>query len=349
MPDVDDGLRLRGETAYWRMANQTATVVLLLAAGYSACARQVAMTPAARPDPTHVDTVAISNMARELSSDAMRGRGPWTRENEQVARRLATDLQRLGARPLFGASLLVPFVVDSHPHDTVFNVVGVLPNRNGSTSEELIGVTAHLDHLGVGAPDATGDSIYNGFLDDALSMAMILDLAKRYEQVPGNRPLVVMFFNLEEQGLLGSKALLARPDARPFLDRLKLLIEVDAGSPAGEALDWQIVGGSPNHSGAVLADSLARARGWTTTMTAPRPISDFYPFSRRGVHVLFPIPGTHWKGYTAAERADAMKRFDHYHDPKDEWRPDFPLVGTERFADWLWSIVRIASDTDLLK
>jgi Zn-dependent M28 family amino/carboxypeptidase len=326
------------------MTHRTATVAILFALNYAACARQVVGTPAPAPAPTHVDTVAISAMARELSSDAMRGRGPWTRENEQVARRLAAELERLGARPVFGQSLLVPFVADSHPRDTVFNVVGVLPARAVTTSGELVGITAHLDHLGVGAPDATGDSIYNGFLDDALSIAMILDLARRYVQSPGDRPLVVLFFNLEEQGLLGSKALVARSDARPFLDRLKLLIEVDAGSPAGEALEWQLVGGSPSHPGAVLADSLARARGWTTTATPPRPISDFYPFARLGVPVLFPIPGSRWKGYTDAQRAEAMRRFDRYHDPKDEWRADFPWVGTERYADWLWEIVRAAAD-----
>jgi hypothetical protein len=294
-------------------------------------------------DPTRVDTVAISAAARDLSADSMRGRGPWTPENERAARRLAAALTRLGAQPLFGKSILVPFVVAPRPHDTVYNVVGVLPNRNGVTSGELVGITAHLDHLGVGAPDATGDSIYNGFLDDALSVAMILDLGKRYVRVPGQRPLVVMFFNLEEQGLLGSKALVARADARPVLDRLKLLVEVDAGSPAGEATKWQLMGSYQNSPAVRLADELARARGWVTSMSAPRPISDVYPFSQEGVDILFPIPGDVWKGYTAAERSAAMRNFDHYHDPKDEWRPDFPMLGTAKYADWLWDIIRTAA------
>ena len=307
------------------------------------CARPV-VDSGSRPDPTRVDTLAISTMARDLSSDAMRGRGPWTRENEQVARRLAADLERLGARPLFGGSLLVPFVAEPHPRDTAFNVIGVLPGRDGTTSGELVGITAHLDHLGVGAPDATGDRIYNGFLDDAVSIAMILDLARRYTRVTGDRPLVVMFFNLEEQGLLGAKALVARPDAHALLDRLRLLIGVDAGSPAGEALDWQLMGALPRHAGGILADSIARARGWTTTATSARPISDVYPFAQKGVKILFPIPGKTWKGYTEAQRTEVMLRFDHYHNPKDEWRPDFPWTGTVQYADWLWSIVRAASD-----
>lgn len=292
---------------------------------------------------TVADTVAIAAMARDLSSDANRGRGPWTPENERVARQLARSLEQLGARPVFGTSLLVPFTTPPRPHDTVFNVVGVFPGRGGATAGDLVGITAHLDHLGVGPPDATGDSIYNGFLDDAVSIAMIFDVARRYVQAPGDRPLVVMFFNLEEQDLLGAKALAARADAAPFIDRLKLLVGVDAGSPAGEALTWQIMGAEPPNAGARIADSLARSRGWTTTASVPRPINDVFVFAQRGVPIVFPIPGAVWRGYTDAERADAMRKFDHYHQPSDQWRPDFPWTGTAAYVDWLSAIVERAT------
>ncbi len=326
-----------GDRDAWLELRLVLAAVLLVAG----CA---AHSGSAGPTPTGVDTVIISAVARELSSDAMRGRGPWTAENEMAARLLAAKLDRLGARPLFGNSLLVPFAAQARPQDTVFNVVGVLPGRDGTASGELIGITAHLDHLGVGAPDASGDSIYNGFLDAALPMAMVLDVARRYARSPGDRPLVVLFFNLEEQRLFGSKALLERPDADAIVSRLRLVIGVDAGSPAGEAVEWQLMGGLPMHPGAHLADSLARSRGWTTVTAAVRPISDVFLFADRGVPVLFPIPGKKWRGYTEGERDEAMKRFDHYHQPSDEWRADFPLVGTASFADWLWTIVGSASD-----
>ena len=306
----------------------------------AACTLAAPMSAAAaqQPAPT-ADTVAIAALARDLSSDANRGRGPWTPENARVAKQLARMLEQAGARPVFGASVLVPFTTPPHPGDTVYNVVGVFPGRNGSTTGDLVGMTAHLDHLGVGPPDATGDSIYNGFLDDAVSIAMIFDVARRYVQSAGDRPLVVMFFNLEEQGLLGAKALAARADAAPFIDRLKLLIGVDAGSPAGEALTWQIMGAEPPNPGSRIADSLARARGWTTTASAPRPINDVFVFAQRGVPIVFPIPGAVWRGYTDAQRAEALRKFDHYHQPSDQWRPDFPWVGTAAYVNWLYAIV----------
>ncbi len=310
----------------------------------TACTLAAPMSSAAAQTPApHADTVAIAALARDLSSDANRGRGPWTPENARVARQLARMLEEAGARPVFGTSVLVPFTTPPHRADTVFNVVGVFPGRSGTTTGDVVGMTAHLDHLGVGPPDATGDSIYNGFLDDAVSIAMIFDVARRYVQAPGDRPLVVMFFNLEEQGLLGAKALAARADAAPFIDRLKLLIGVDAGSPAGEALTWQIMGADPPNPGARIADSLARARGWTTTASAPRPINDVFVFAQRGVPIVFPIPGAVWRGYTDAQRAEALRTFDHYHQPSDQWRPDFPWVGTAAYADWLFAIVERAS------
>ena len=320
------------------MTGGAIAAVLLL----TACA-SAPLQEAAPANASGADTVAIASVARVLSADSMRGRGPWTRDAEHAARYLAAQLERLGARPVFGSSLLVPFVAAQRPRDTVFNVVGVLPNRAGATTGEAIGIAAHLDHLGVGPPDASGDSIYNGFLDDAVGMAMVLDVARRFARSPGERALVVMFFNLEEQRLLGAKALVERSDAGALLGRLRLLIGVDAGSPAGEALEWQLMGGLPEHAGARLADSLARARGWTTTSTPPRAINDVFPFSERGVSILFPIPGRRWKGYTDEQRTAAMQRFDHYHQPSDEWRPDFPWVGTWHFADWLWTIVQRAS------
>ena len=347
------GRRLRPDAHYvgwaasdsglWRWLPGTAydgavkapAVALLIALAACASART---TPRAVDGP---DTTGIFATAQALSADSMRGRGAWTPENERAARYLAARLAALGARPAVGAALMVPFTTAPRPNDTAYNVVGVLPSRNGSIDGPRIGITSHFDHLGVDTPDARGDSIYNGFLDAALPVAMVLDVARRYAARPGDKPLVVAFFNLEEQGLLGSIAL-ARRGPQPLGD-LRLFIGVDAGSPAGEALEWQLMGGAPEHPGARVADSLARVRGWTTRATPPRGISDVYAFAQLGVPVLFPIPGVKWRGYTDAERSASMARFDHYHQPSDEPTRDFPLVGTAFFADWLWSIVSVTA------
>ena len=336
------GTRRRRLAASCSLASLSLASVLL--AGCTPRLSSLGRENEAPRDPTRADTAAIATIARDLSSDARRGRGPWTAENAAVARLLADRLEALGAVPVFGVRVLVPFAAAGGGRDSAFNVAGLIPARDGDTSGELVGITSHFDHLGVGAPDAGGDSIFNGFLDAALPVAMVLDVARRYRAFPGDRPLLVLFFDLEEQGLLGSAALVRRADAPPLLARLRLLVGVDAGSPAGEALEWQLMGGSPTHAGARLADSLAVASGWTTTATPARPISDVFPFSSQGVPVLFPIPGATWRGYSPAQRADAMRRFDHYHQRSDEFQVAFPMTGTAHFANWLWTIVRGASD-----
>jgi Zn-dependent M28 family amino/carboxypeptidase len=291
--------------------------------------------------PSQPGIIEIVRDARTLADDSLRGRGPWAPETERVARILAARLAALGARPVFCSSLLVPFTAKPRTSDTVFNVVGVLPAASGSTDGRLVGITAHFDHLGVGAPDASGDSVYNGFLDDAIGVAMSLDVARRFAGNPGSKGLLVAFFNLEEQGLLGSKALVERADAAPVLSRLDLMVGVDAGAPAGEPLEWQLMGALPAHAGSRIAEQYMH--GATITATAPRPISDVYPFSQHGVPILFPIPGPRWDLYSTDQRAEAMKEFDHYHAPADEYNPDFPLVGTRVFAQWLWDIIRASA------
>ena len=336
--------------SYYRDAREARGVIVALVTGalmlVVACA-PVPQGAAPVASGTAPDLEAMVAFARALSADSMRGRGPYSAENERAARAIAQELERIGARPLFGERLLVAFNTAERPGHTVYNVAGVLPSRTGATAGELVGLTAHLDHLGVGAPDASGDSIYNGFLDAALPVAMVLDVARRYASAPGDRPLAVLIFNLEEQGLLGSEAMAARPDVTSLVERLGLLIGVDAGSPAGEAMEWQLMGGLPAHPGARIADSLARARGWTTTTTPARRISDVFVFAERGVPILFPIPGATWRGYSREQRDAAVREFDHYHQPADEWRAEFPLVGTEAFAEWLWEIVRATTRGDV--
>src|SRR5215510_15882819 len=100
---------------------------LSFAVALVACARSVVTTTAFAQ--SGADTTAIVNVARRLSADSMRGRGPWSLEAERAARWLAGELGRLGARPVFGNTLLVPFAIKNRPSDTLHNVVAVLPGR----------------------------------------------------------------------------------------------------------------------------------------------------------------------------------------------------------------------------
>lgn len=84
------------------------------------------------------------------------------------------------------------------------NVVGVIPGK--SKKDEYVVFAGHYDHLGIGKPDAKGDSIYNGANDDAAGTTAVMMLAKYFSQVNNNeRTLIFVAFTAEEIGGFGSR------------------------------------------------------------------------------------------------------------------------------------------------
>jgi Peptidase family M28 len=84
------------------------------------------------------------------------------------------------------------------------NVVGILPGHG--KSNECVIFSGHYDHLGVGAPDDKGDSIYNGANDDASGTTAVIMLAKYFGQMKNNeRTLIFAAFTAEELGGIGSQ------------------------------------------------------------------------------------------------------------------------------------------------
>ncbi len=84
------------------------------------------------------------------------------------------------------------------------NVVGVLPGK--SRKDEYVVFSSHYDHLGVGKPNAAGDSIYNGANDDAAGTTAVVMLAKYFAAQKNNeRTLIFVAFTAEETGGMGSQ------------------------------------------------------------------------------------------------------------------------------------------------
>ena len=84
------------------------------------------------------------------------------------------------------------------------NVVGVIPGK--SKKDEYVIFSAHYDHLGIGKPDASGDSIYNGANDDASGTTAVIMLARYFSKLKNNeRTLIFVAFTAEEIGGFGSQ------------------------------------------------------------------------------------------------------------------------------------------------
>jgi hypothetical protein len=155
-----------------------------------------------------------------LASDALQGRGSGTHDELLAAVYLASELRRIGIEPagdnggyLQNVSSELNFREGRKQWNTR-NVIGILPGSDPKLKGQVILLTAHLDHLGMGRAAADGDNIYNGADDDASGCVAVLELAQALAQ--GERPkrtVIFAFFGSEETGGQGNEYFLGHPPA----------------------------------------------------------------------------------------------------------------------------------------
>lgn len=116
------------------------------------------------------------------------------------------------ALPLEGVTFTLAAPVETSEH-TPPNVVGILPGSDPALRDEYIIFSAHFDHVGVGMPDAQGDSIFNGADDDASGTSVMMSVARAFAGMTPRpaRSLVFLAVSGEEKGLLGSEYFAANP------------------------------------------------------------------------------------------------------------------------------------------
>ena len=91
------------------------------------------------------------------------------------------------------------------------NVIGVVEGTDPVLKNEYIIYSAHYDHVGIGAPDETGDTIYNGARDNAVGTTTVLTMAENLAKYPTKRSALFILFTGEEKGLLGSEFYVENP------------------------------------------------------------------------------------------------------------------------------------------
>jgi Zn-dependent M28 family amino/carboxypeptidase len=210
------------------------------------------------------------------------------------------------------------------------NIIAVLPGTKHAA--EWVLYTAHWDHLGIRAPDADGDAIFNGAVDNAAGVAQLLEIARAFQKSPRTeRSLAFMFVGAEEQGLLGSEYYATHP-LYP-LEKTVANLNTDSPRPIAPARDFMTAGDAP----LTLMDSLIEVGRERKRSHSPdsRPQaglffrSDHFSFAKRGVPAIsFKGGDDLTEGGVAAGKAwaEAYEK-QRYHQPNDEfdaktWRSD---------------------------
>lgn len=228
------------------------------------------------------------------------------------------------------------------------NVVALLPGTDAALKREHVVFSAHLDHLGIGAP-VKGDAIYNGALDNALGVAIMLETAQQLAlaKTPPKRSLLFVAVTAEEKGLLGAEWFARNPS----VPRDSLVANINMDMPVMRVPTRDVVPIGVEHSSlqAVLDQAAAEVGVDLTPDPSPEESifirSDQYAFIRTGV------PAVYLTGGMVARDAgvDARQQFraflaDHYHQPDDDAEQPIQYADAARLAQLNARIGQLIAD-----
>ncbi|MGH7459994.1 MAG: M20/M25/M40 family metallo-hydrolase, partial [Longimicrobiales bacterium] len=190
------------------------------------------------------------------------------------------------------------------------NVVGILPGSDPVLKDTYVVFSAHMDHVGIGQPNAQGDSIYNGADDDASGTSAVIEVAQAFAALPANqrpkRSIIFLLVSGEEKGLFGSKHFVAHPPVP--LDKIVANINIDMIGRNNP--DTVVAIGQDYSSLGPLVQQVAKSNPNLKLTVAPDLWpqeqlffrSDHFSFAERNVPAIFFTTGLH----------------KDYHQPSDE-------------------------------
>jgi Zn-dependent M28 family amino/carboxypeptidase len=260
---------------------------------------------------------------------------------------LATLTKAAGSRDFkpvpLGVRLAGSIASTIRPFETS-NVVARLEGSDAKLKDEAVLYSAHHDHLGIGDPDADGDRIYNGAIDNASGTATILEVARVWS-LAKPRPKRSILFALvaaEEQGLLGSEFFGEHP-AVPA-GKIAMGLNIDAIHLLGDV-------GSVTMIGIDRTTFFPAAQKVTKAMNlaivpdqAPEQgsyyRSDHFSLAKVGVPAFSIKQGYDIVGKPAEWGAAKSKEYrdKHYHQASDEYDPSWNFgaaVQVARLTFWL--------------
>jgi Zn-dependent M28 family amino/carboxypeptidase len=225
-----------------------------------------------------------------------------------------------------------------------FNVAGIVPGTDPKLKDEVVIYSAHYDHLG--KQGSTGDTIYNGAVDNASGSAGLLAMAVEAAKAPARRSQMFLWVAAEEQGLLGSAAYAASPlwPANKTAANLNL----DSLNFVGATHDVGTQGSERTELGAMAA---ATAKAMGLKVAKPEPDlgggyfrSDHFSFAKAGIP-SFSIEGGHdYAKDPEASKAKAKAYGERYHQVSDEYDASWDLSGMVQQAQFTLNLGRMIAN-----
>jgi Zn-dependent M28 family amino/carboxypeptidase len=216
------------------------------------------------------------------------------------------------------------------------NVFGTLRGSDPELADEYVIYTAHFDHLGTGEPNPSADPddrVYNGAMDNASGVGMLLAIGDAFHALPEppRRSVMLLFAAAEEQGLIGSQYFAEHPPVPP--GKMAANLNFDSGNIWGETRDITFIGFGRSSLDAVALDVAAyQGRELKGDQFPDRGYyyrSDQFNFAKIGVPAFYFDGGTDFVGRPAGWGAEQIERYEanSYHQPSDELSPEWNFDG----------------------
>ncbi|OGF62398.1 MAG: dTMP kinase [Candidatus Fischerbacteria bacterium RBG_13_37_8] len=212
------------------------------------------------------------------------------------------------------------------------NVIGYIPGKDKNHVFEPVIFTSHYDHLGIGASEE-GDTIYNGAVDNASGVSVLLELARIFSlsRESFKRPLVFIAMAAEEDGLRGSEYYVKNPLFPP--SRTAANINIDAVSVWGPAEEITFLGA--DKSGLIpVAKKIAQILNIRIAPDAHPDKgtffrSDHFNFVKMGIPCMYIKQGRKISGKSKEWCEQKAKEYSkhNYHRPSDEYHIEWNLDG----------------------
>jgi Peptidase family M28 len=224
------------------------------------------------------------------------------------------------------------------------NVVGLLPGIDPKLKKEYVVVSAHLDHLGIGAP-VNGDRIYNGAMDDASGDASLIEIARALKNSKPKRSILFVSVTGEEKGELGSQYFAAHPTVSgPLVADLNM----DMYLPLFPLKYLEVQGLDESTLGDDIRAVAALAGVQVQADKEPEHNrfirSDQYSFIKKGVPALAFKFG--WLPGTPQEKTFKAWYAERYHAPSDDLSQPVDLAAAAQFNAILEKLALRVADAD---
>ena len=267
----------------------------------------------------------------------------------QLRRKARTaEFKPVALKAIFSANAPVELArITSH------NVIGKL--TGSKYPNETVSYGGHWDAYGIGPADAQGRTIRPGAADDALGLAAMIEIARKFAAGPRpERTLLFAAWTSEERGLLGSEYYAQHP-LYPH-ETMVANLTLDTLQFAGPVKDVVLIGKGQSEMEQLLAEA-AKAQGrYLTPENHPERglfyRADHFTLAKRGVPVLLnmALAGAYDLqngGRDAGERWLSEFTGKCYHQTCDAWSPDWNLGGAVQEADLFYDIgARLANSRE---